>query len=460
MISPTASSTFAVRDLRNLPDDVTVALLQNETYAAALTDHPTPLSLPVFEHLWTRFSANTDLAILIVTRALTPAQRALVLASEKRVPVLRMLTQYNILTYAELKCTPINKVAHVLSYNALSYYEDNPAVMEYLAEHLSDGATICYQMRRPLEDLSDDAVLDATTTYFDRTTHNLDADRKTPQVPAVRDLAEIRPQLVGKLVKIPDARVHLAIAESRFAANEDVLEALLNCSVAVFTTSYARNEVHPEVLRALARNLVVPKEVRIACADAVNMTWTNPLAYSVEVTISPQYATIENWHHLEWLVRRTLASSDPFGSHSCQDWDILEIAKNPNLRKYEAKKLLQILGYTTVQHRLGANRSYAAIRALCDRIGDADVETIPGLMPPTPVRGFAPDPLRPVSFLSTVEQEFSSRFGSPKDPASLIQVLGQTPHAWLTFIQALDTVDPTTTIQKVIDTTVRLAYAL
>ena len=458
-----SSARSAARDLRNVPDPVMFALLRDPTLVPAICANGAILSFPVFEYLWEKNRDNPDLAIDLVTRHLTHAQRALVLPGEERSRVLRALLNRNVLTHAELRAADSIILGTEDGFIAFDYYERDPEAMSYLLRHANENVTLCYILRSNPELYSDTQVLAALNQYcapYRGSFRDIPDSSESSRVAlALRDLLEIRPHLVPKLLSNRDTCVRQALADSHHVANPDVLTYILGVSPEAFTKDES-HRLGPDTLLLLSRNFFVPFRVRSLAIDRVASSGSelDELA-AMNFTLSPLVASITNQAHLRALTQRALCDTGLYSSVKCYYWELLALAENPNLSRNDIYRIAARLGmYSDRQsflQRVGpdvASRTFAALKSRCPSF------EIPTSYAPEP-RYYIEEPGRVFSSVNLdepVTSQFAGSNGVSKDAAPLVAFLGESPATWVNFIQSMDRVPEETTVRDLANTTLRI----
>jgi hypothetical protein len=425
------------------------------------------LSFGVFDYLWSRYSKDVDTARSIVSRHLSPAQRAWLITQDLHEEVLEAFVRYNIPTFSELKAFRVKTLTPYAASALLDYYVCDAETAAVLGPMLADDVRVLYMMRSDPSVFGDTEVLAGmNAVYAPLSTRSLvgRVDIRSSFIQSARDLIETRPHLILDVAKNRDTRIQITVAESRYVSDAAVLEQVIGCAASAFNTKCAEL-VDVPVLAALADNPVVPVQVRRVARRGV-VTLSDLARGPVgDATVSSDFSAIGG-EHLMRVCERTVGTNSVMDPAPRHDWDILVLAKNPFLPRDMVKSMLRRLGDDGVRRHLGAERVYDAHILLKNRLGGPEdtlyIEDLaPHLEPATPLR-YAETPGDFVSELrldASVESEFVGHCGSPKDASELELILGKNPHTWVSFIQALDVVSPETTIRKVATTSVRLANA-
>lgn len=459
--------------LRGIPDQVLLELVKDEDIAQVVMASGAPLSDPVFSRLWEIYCDHEDDAAVLLERRLTASQRALVMSTENNADILQPLIEFNDLTPAEFSALQVDTFNNVTADLLLRRHSPEDPIMASVIKKLPYWHQVLARLRSAPGVCSDDEVIDtikeaANMPPAHEAQHDVQDQKQL--IPAIRDAVEKRPHLIPRICSIFNDEkatdVRLAIAESRYIGDPKTLRAVLGCDPRGLTPGYLRN-IRVSVRYALLKNPLVPIFVRCFIMHSETTRLEDYVYETTKSQISSDLTSVTSNRELHLLLDRAFSAVKPYRGDPTQDWDFLELAKNPNLPLTRVEQVYDHLVRLDVVSRLGKARCNAARRALEANYiiptawkGRIELNGYPsGPDSDSSVRGEALGRTYTPVNLDTPVRVVFTKDRDPLHASSLLRVLGDSPVAWVTFLAMLDTADPDSSLRKVAQTSARLVTA-
>lgn len=445
----------ALRDLRNIPDEVLLPIVATSSGSSAVLASTATLSLHVFRQLWDQLfdKADEEDLRLLLKRHLTAEQRGVVLSHSLDRYTIRVMLDHNVLSPTEIRRVPTTALALAVDYRAIDYYENDATTLAYLTPHLRPDVTACYVLRSSPKLFSDDEVLRHVRATFANQEENGSLVLSSRYLRALENLLYHRPHLAPRLAQIPNAHVATALASSRHARYGDVVGALRGSDDVEF-------EIASDTARtAMLHNPVMPLKTRRLIR--------RPGEVVIEAEVPADYTQIKDPAQVKMLVNRALAYGADFNSLVPVDLDIPDLAIHPLLARTDAIRLLTRWtedddNSVPVWRRVSYATAVATHRALCKKgelLSAGRFEPInPDPVPRVLFAAEAAKKLRQITLDDSIEYLIANS-AAPKDAACLTEALGISPHSWQRFFAALDYAPVTTKLRDVISTTSRAAVS-
>jgi hypothetical protein len=338
------------------------------------------------------------------------------------------------------------------------YINDN-AVLAHLRPALDSGTSMFIAFRAGTIAASDDEVVALVAKYY----YNVCREGNTSpssQVVRLRALIELRPHLIDRLLDAtPSTALREAIAHSRHVHDHRLLARLLETTLDQLNETLV-STAHASVTWALISNPVTDPGVRaalIAQDDTQSHNWSSYFAVAFPSQVSPNYDEVTDLTVIQTLTDHMLSRGQHHVSWGLVKWDLLLLARNPHLTPDQALDILNGLDDKPLRRHAGDYLVVPVRAVLCAQLKSVlTPDFVPhrvNLSMDTKPKQWYP------STSETVRSSFSKDTLGSKDAASLTEVLGDNPQAWIAFFGLLDSADSLTPTLKVAATARRLATA-
>jgi hypothetical protein len=456
----------ALKGLRNIPEEVLLALATQPAYAEAISNSFEEFSDRLFSYLWKMHSNDKLYAIRLVSRTLSKAQIALVLSTEKRPGVAQAILQYNDLSDTEALTIKIKKCGASLSRLIVGRYNDNEVVLKHFLPSLDWPIKIEQSMKG-----SEYLISDAEVVKLAKYIGSDEKRRVSGDVHMYRTLMESRPHLIDELLVARNRWVILALSGSRHIGDEDRQLILFGFD----PVTKARDEevaVLPDGVYELACNPMANRNV----LRIVKEYWEHQLFWDGKLRVWPKdqqvytdiailgYEGLYEKYGLDKMVQSvcTLKKTD-------RCWDLLALAENPYLDESLAKKIYAALAKPEVVSVLGKARCEKARGKLTLWYPELGPDALPeGVFSKVTAREYIVAANRTMDRLNGRELDFAKNdysvagaFKSTNkgDANVLVEILGSDPASWEMFFGLLSSSDGSQSVKDVANVATRIGQS-
>ena len=253
--------------------------------------------------------------------------------------------------------------------------------------------------------------------------------------------------------------IRSALADSRYAGDKEVLHTLLGRDPHELREDNI-GTVHHTVCSKLAMNPVVAPLVRFILTQAKDPQMLSHLYESTKSQIDKDFEGLSDERELSMVVARAFGDDTGYTPHEAQLWDLLALAKNPNLLPEQASMICRELRSTTTIDRLGKERCSKALDSLAANFPEIEERFWRSDYPDA---GDVQNTLRgpvPTSWWreAAIDIPMSETFdkGHTLDATPLLEILGDNVITWVKFLRMLDLAGPTATLREIAHTVTRL----
>jgi hypothetical protein len=338
--------------------------------------------------------------------------------------------------------------------------DDNPEVHSFLLDLLTGDYGLQERLRAPIDVVSDDRIIyDVVELQYERT-HEFNTPPHPRYLRLFRDLIELRPHLIGRLLDVADdLAMKVAVASSRFVGDPAIRCRVTNTTDSFFTAK-ASIALPKQLGAVLFENPTISPNMRNMITGPSQDSRQRDIAKILYAQDHYDYEHVTGTRTLTVLVERAIGEKYPWGHDyknfaTTNEWDLLTLARNKNLTADLAYQLLGALSRSETLRRLGPSRAACARDLLTERFSHLWELPAPQVEPvarswehPTAETHPTIDPLE-----LTMSQMLKT---TAIDASAIATVLGPDHVAWATFLNLLSHVTEETTIAKAATTAARL----